>query len=82
MLSALCFVFAWMTLCTFCILVYTSAWGNLLNELWFFMCHVHVKGTQQILVAVCVVEFTGLQSNFLVCFKVYPSFLFFSLSSN
>ncbi len=33
-----CFVFAWMTLCTFYILVYTSACGEAAcDELWFFM---------------------------------------------
>ncbi len=33
--------------------------------LWWLS--VYVKGTKQILAAVCVVEFTGLHSNFLVC---------------
>ncbi len=33
--------------------------------LWWLS--VYVKGTKPILVAVCVVEFTGLHSNFLVC---------------
>ncbi len=75
MLPWWCFVFVWMTLCTFYILVYTSACGEATcDELWFFFYHLqyyggcqYVKGTKQILIAVCVDEFSGLHSNFLVC---------------
>jgi len=75
-----CFAFAWMTLCFLFTLVYTSARGKATcDELWFFMwlsllspvllwwLSVYVKGTKQILVVVCIVEFTCLHSNFLVC---------------
>ncbi len=43
----------------------------------------YVKGTKQILIAVCVVEFTGSHSNFLVCklqfytVNVFTVFLYF-----
>ncbi len=79
------FVFAWMTLCTFYILVYTSDCGEATcDELWFFMwlsllppallwCCQYVKGAKQILIAVCVVEFSGLHSNVLVCILQFYS---------
>ncbi len=63
-----------MTLCTFYILIYTSACGEASfdSSCGFLFYHLHYyAGCQyvkkQILIAVCVVEFTGLHSNFLVC---------------
>ncbi len=58
--------------------VYTSAHGEATcDELWFFVwfsfpiallwCCQYVKGTKQILIAQCVVEFSRLHSDFLVC---------------
>ncbi len=41
-------------------------WLSLLLLYYYAGCQ-YVKGTKQILIAVCVVEFTGLHSNFLVC---------------
>ncbi len=65
-----CCVLAWMTVCTLSqlvekLLVMNSDFscGLLFSELWWLS--VYGKGTKQILVAVCVVEFAGL--NFPVC---------------
>ncbi len=95
MLPWWCFVFVWMTLCTFYILLYTSACGEATcDELSIFMrlsllppallcCCQYVKGTKQILIAVCVVEFSYLHSNVLICklqfcsVNVFTVFLYF-----
>ncbi len=62
-----CLVFAWY----FYILIYTSACGEasfdsscdfLLYLLHYYAGCQYVKGTKQILIAVCVVEFSGLHS--------------------
>ncbi len=67
-----------MSLCTFYISVYTSARGEATcDELWFFIwlslfpfallwCCQYVKGTKQILIAQCVVEFSRLHLDFIV----------------
>ncbi len=65
-----------MTLCSFYILLYTSACGKASFDsscgFLFYLLHYYggcqyVKGTKQILIAVCVGEFSGLHLNFLVC---------------
>ncbi len=84
-----------MTLCTFYILFYTSACGEATcEELSIFMrlsllppallcCCQYVKGTKQILIEVCVVEFSCLHSNVLICklqfcsVNVFTGFLYF-----
>ncbi len=84
-----------MTLCTFYILLYTSDCGEATcEELSIFMrlsllppallcCCQYVKGTKLILIAVCVVEFSYLHSNVLICklqfcsVNVFTVFLYF-----
>lgn len=46
---------------------FDSSCGFLFYHLHYYGGCQYVKGTKQILIAVCVVEFTGLHSNFLVC---------------
>ncbi len=42
-------------------------WNSLLPPSLLLYCYRSVKDTTQILIAVCVVEFSGLHSNFPVC---------------
>ncbi len=46
---------------------FDSSYGFLFYHLYYYSDCQYVKGTKQILVAVCIVEFTGLHSSFLVC---------------
>ncbi len=49
------------------VMSFDSSCGFLFYLLHYYGGCQYVKGTKQILIAVCVVEFTGLHSNFLVC---------------
>ncbi len=46
---------------------FDSSWAFLFYHLHYYGGCQYVKGTKQILIAVCVVEFSGLHSNVLVC---------------
>ncbi len=46
---------------------FDSSCGFLFYHLLYYGGCRYAKGTKQILIAVCVVEFSGLHSNFLVC---------------
>ncbi len=46
---------------------FDSSCGFLFYHLHYYGGCQYVKGTKQILIAMCVVEITGLHSNFLVC---------------
>ncbi len=49
------------------VMSFDSSWGFLFYHLHYYGGCQYVKGTKQILIAVCVVEFSGLHSNVLVC---------------
>ncbi len=49
------------------VMSFDSACGLLFYHLHYYAGCQCVKGTKQILIAVCVVEFSGLHSNVLVC---------------
>ncbi len=69
---------------------FDSSCGFLFYHLRYYGGCQNVKDIKQILIAVCVIEFTGLHSNFLVCklvlycknlqllaFNVFTVFLYF-----
>ncbi len=46
---------------------FDSSCGFIFHHLHYYVCSQYVKGKKLILIAVCVVEFSGLHSNVLVC---------------
>ncbi len=62
------------------VMSFDSSCGFLFYHLHYYGACQYVKGTKQILIAVCVVVFSGLHSNFIVCklhfYTVYFTVLF------